>query len=296
MTPSRLQLPPYLIDHHLFQAFQNFLDENQNLPTEIEVDFSGIIHIKPPSVAFLSNMTHWFRSMGSEVSFLGLDLSNEAIKYLDDSLFFELHQGQKLSPASSCRQTTIPVRQLARRDSHGWLEYTFLPWLIEKSGLTKNSLAEVKSSLQELINNISDHTEFEEGCIFGQWYPKTNKILITVADFGVGIPSNIRTVSPDLSDSDSLVKAAEDGFSSKSLPTNRGAGLYLLLLNIVQRFDGVVTIRSGLGFAKFVNQSGSIYVIQNEKCGYCVGTTIDIVLQTDKIPYEDDNEEEDFEW
>nr|WP_157058949.1 ATP-binding protein [Loktanella sp. 5RATIMAR09] len=244
----------------------------------------------------MSNMTHWFRSMGSSVDFLGLDLENEAIKYLDDSLFFELHNQEKLSPDSACRDTTIPVRQLARRDSHGWLEYTFLPWLMEKTGLTKNSLAEVKSCLQEIINNISDHTDFEEGCIFGQWYPKTKKILITVADFGVGIPTNVRKVSPSLTDTESIIKAAEDGFSSKSLPTNRGAGLYLLLLNIVQRFEGSVTIRSGLGYATFVNQEGSIYVTEDIDCGYCVGTTIDIALQTDKIPYEEDDQEEDLEW
>lgn len=295
MTHSRLLLPAYLIGHNLFKEFDRFLDANPDLPATIEVDFTHVRHIKPPSVAFLSNMTHWFRCMGSEVVFSGADLDREAIKYLDDSQFFELHGGEKLSPNSTCRPTTMPVRQLARSDSHSWLEYTFLPWLIDKSCLSKNSLAEVKSSLQELINNISDHTDFEEGCIFGQWYPKTNKILITVADFGVGIPQNVRKVTPDLTDSDCLVKAAEDGFSSKSLPTNRGAGLYLLLLNIVQRFNGAVTIRSGHGYAEFVNQDGSIYVTTNVECGYCVGTTIDIVLHTDQIPYEDD-EEEDFEW
>jgi len=295
MTVSSLLLPPYLINHHLFKAFDQFLDANTELPAKIEVDFSRVVHIKPPSVAFLSNMTHWLRSMGSDVVFVGLDLTNDAIKYLDDSLFFELHDGSKLSPLSACRDTTLPVRQLARRDSHGWLEYTFLPWLIDKSGLTKSSLAELKSSLQEVINNISDHTDFEEGCIFGQWYPKTKNISITVADFGIGIPKNVRKIFPDLSDSASLVKAAEDGFSSKSLPTNRGAGLYLLLLNIVQRFNGTVTIRSGLGYAQFVNEAGSIYITERDDCGYCVGTTIEIVLYTDQIPYEDD-EEEDLEW
>ena len=288
-------MPAYLINHNLFKEFQKFLDANPKLPETVEVNFSQVRHIKPPSVAFLSNMTHWFTSMGSGVEFSNTDVQQEAIKYLDDSLFFELHTGQKISPFSACRPTTLPVRQLARRDSHSWLEHIFLPWLIDKSGLTKNSLAEIKSSLQELINNISDHTDFEEGCIFGQWYPKTNKILITVADFGVGIPENVRKVSPNLSDSDCLKRAAEDGFSSKSLPTNRGAGLYLLLLNIVERFNGDVTIRSGLGYVKFVNQSGSIYVTATDNCGYCVGTTIDIVLHTTQIPYEED-EEEDFEW
>jgi anti-sigma regulatory factor (Ser/Thr protein kinase) len=291
-----LVLPAHLQEHRLFVEFSKFLDENQDLPDSVEIDFGAVQFIRPPSVAFLSNMTHWLVSMGSTVNFSNLDVSKDPIKYLDDSLFFEQHRGAKLSPNSQCRSTTMPLKQLARRDSHAWLEVEFLPWLINKSGLNKNSLAEVKSSLQELINNISDHTDFEEGCIFGQWYPNKDQIIVTVADFGSGIPENVAKVRPGLRDCDAIIKAAEDGFSSQSLPTNRGAGLYLLLLNIVLRFGGIVTIRSGRGYVKFANRSGNIYTMNNSTCGYCIGTTIDIVLNTTQIPRVEDEEEEEFEW
>lgn len=290
-----LNLPARLQNHRLFVEFERFLACNKKLPSEVEIDFAAVEFIFPPSVAFLSNMTHWFCSMGSKVNFSNLDINKEPIKYLDDSLFFEQHTGAKLSAASKCRGTTMPLRQLARRESHAWMETVFLPWLIDKSGLNKNSLAEVKSSLQEIINNIDDHTVFEEGCIFGQWYPKKNQIIVTIADFGSGIPENVAKVIPGLDDCEAIVKAVEDGFSSKSIPSNRGAGLYLLLLNIVQRFGGVVTIRSQCGYAKFAISSGNIKVSTTQQCGYCIGTTIDIVLNTDQIPYEEDIEE-DFTW
>lgn len=289
-----LILPNNLKNHAIYQIFAEFLNHNPTLPDIVVVDFSNLKFILPPSVAFLSNMTHWFESMGSKVNFVGMDPGRESIKYLDDSGFFRLHTGEPLLAASRCRQTTIPIRQLARRQSHEWLERQFLPWLIRNSGLTLASLAEVKACLQEIFNNISDHTDFEEGCIFGQWYPNKKQIVVTVADFGRGIPENVGKIVSGLSDSQAIAQAVEDGFSSKSLPTNRGAGLYLLLLNVVLRFHGLVTIRSEVGYARFQNLHGAISATLSDNCGYCVGTSIDIVLNTDQIPYAE--EEVDFEW
>ncbi|WP_305972711.1 MULTISPECIES: ATP-binding protein [unclassified Mameliella] len=264
------------------------------MPAEVVIDFSDVSFITPPSVAFLSNFTYWFANAGAKVAFDGLNVNRAAIKYLDDSMFFEQHLGSKLDPSSYCRSTTVPVRKVAKTDSYGWLEFEFIPWLSEKSGLSKASLAEVKTCLQELFNNISDHTVHDEGCVFGQWYPNINKIIVSIGDFGIGIPQNVERVVPNLSDNGAILKAAEDGFSTKSLPTNRGAGLHLLLLNVVQRFCGTVTIRSHAGYVEFVNHEGKIYSVEYESCGFCIGTTIDLVLYTDRIPHADDEEE--FEW
>lgn len=291
---AKLLLPRQLAKNNLFIRFGEFLDDNPEMPKEVEIDFSDVSFITPPSVAFLSNFCHWFGNAGATVTLVGLSQNRNAIKYLDDSLFFEQHVGRKLNPSSRCRSTTIPVRTVAKTESHAWLEFDFLPWLMKNSGLSKPSLAEVKTCLQELFNNISDHTIHDEGCVFGQWYPNLNKIIVSVADFGSGIPQNVGKIIAGLSDNDAIVKAAEDGFSSKSLPTNRGAGLYLLLLNVVQRFHGTVTIRSATGYVEFVNKQESIYVNCHTACGFCIGTTIDIVLFTDRIPHAE--EEEDFEW
>jgi anti-sigma regulatory factor (Ser/Thr protein kinase) len=289
-----LILPSRLVGNNLFHEFGRFMDANPILPEEVQLDFSNLSFARPPSVAFLSNFTHWFVNAGSSVKFTGTDIANQAIKYLDDAQFFELHTGSKIAASSSCRPTTIPVRQVARSASHGWLEFDFLPWLMRHSGLTRSSLAEVKTCMQELFNNISDHTLFDEGCVFGQWYPNEKKIIVSIGDFGTGIPKNVAKVVPGLSHNEAIVRAAEDGFSSQSLPTNRGAGLYLLLLNVVQRFNGHVTIRSGAGYVKFEKFKNDIYTYCQHDCGYCIGTIIDIVLYTDRIPYAE--EEEEFEW
>lgn len=287
-------LPRRLEQSNLFVAFGDFVKANPELPREVAIDLSELTFASPPSIAFLSNLTYWLSHAGVTVSFSGANIRRHAIKYLDDSQFFAHHTGSQLDPMSECRPTTIPVQRVAKTDSHAWLEFDFIPWLVAKSGLSTASLAEVKTCIQELFNNISDHTEFDQGCIYGQWYPNQKKIVISIADFGVGIPHNVAKIVKGLSDNEAIIRAAEDGFSSKSLPTNRGAGLFLLLLNVVQRFNGRVTIRSASGYVKFENVKNSIYTYPQVNCGYCIGTTIDLVLYTDRIPHAE--EEEDFEW
>ena len=291
---AKLLLPRQVSGNSIFLELQKFLAANTKLPETVDIDFRNVTFIRPPGVAFLSNFTNWLIDQGAKVTFSNLSTERDAIKYLDDSLFFEQHLGEKLDPSSQCRSTTLPLKQVSRSECHAWLEFQFLPWLMDRSGLTKASLAEVKTCLQELFNNIDDHTTFETGCVFAQWHPQEDKILISIADFGQGIPDTVRRVKPELDDTAAILKAAEDGFSSKSLPTNRGAGLYLLLLNIVQRFCGRVTIRSGRGLVEFDKQNDMIYATQHTNVGFCIGTTIDLVIKTDQIPFAE--EEEDFEW
>ncbi len=270
---AALLLPSRVVGNNVFVELQTLLVSNPKIPDTVDIDFSRLTFIRSPGIAFLSNFSHWLIDQGAKVTFSNLNpISRPAIKYLDDSLFFEQHLGSKLNISSRCRPTTLPLKQVARSECHAWLEFEFLPWLINHSGLTKTSLAEVTACLKELFNNIDDHTEFETGCVFGQWHPKEKQIIISIADFGQGIPNTVRRVKPELDDTAAIIKAAEDGFSSKSLPTNRGAGLYLLLLNIVQRFCGRVTIRSMGGLVEFDNRNGLIYTTPHTNVGFCIGT------------------------
>ena len=291
---AKLLLPSRVVGNAIFKELQQLLNDNPELPDIIDIDFSRLSFIRSPGVAFLSNFSHWIMDQGTTVTFSNLDINKDAIKYLDDSMFFKQHLRKKLNPSSKCRPTTIPLKQVARRECHAWLEFDFLPWLMGHSGLTKTSLAEVVTCLKELFNNIDDHTKHEHGCVFGQWHPKEKQIIISIADFGLGIPNTVRRIQPDLNDTDAILKAVEDRFSSMSLPTNRGAGLHILLLNIVQRFCGRVTIRSMAGLVEFDNRNGMIYATPRTNVGFCVGTTIDLVIRTDQIPFAE--EEENFEW
>ena len=293
-TKTVFQIPSRVEHNNIFLELQRLFLGNPALPDVIDIDFAKLTFIRSPGIAFLSNFSYWLVDQGATVTFSNLDINKAAIKYLDDSLFFEQHLGKKLDLGSHCRATTLPLKQVARSECHDWLENTFLPWLIGHSGLTKTSLAEVTTCLKELFNNIEDHTSFDIGCVFGQWHPKEKQIIISIADFGLGIPETVRRVEPLLDDNEAIIWASKEGFSSKSVPSNRGAGLYYLLLNIVKEFHGRVTIRSAHGLIEFDNRNDLLYITPHTDVGFCIGTTIDLVIKTDQIPFAE--EEEDFEW
>lgn len=256
---AKLIIPRRATGIALYCSFQDFLDVNPDLPKSVEFDFSIMAYIEPACVAFLGNLARWFQNAGTIVTFSGMDTKIQGIKYLDDSLFFEQHLGKKLDSTSKCRSTTLPLKHLSQTDSHAWLEYDFIPWLSDISGLSVTSLAEVRTCIKEVINNISNHTEHDDGCIFSQWYPNLRQIKFSIADFGCGIRETARRQIPTCSDVGAIIWSTQDGTSSKSLPTNRGAGLFLLLQNIVINFNGEVTITSHSGRVRFVKQGNSVY-------------------------------------
>lgn len=43
-----------------------------------------------------------------------------------------------------------------------------------------------------MLNNIKDHTEFDIGSIFAQHFPNKKEVVISVSDFGLGIPDKVR--------------------------------------------------------------------------------------------------------
>lgn len=253
------------------------------LPPEIKIDLGELKFIRPAGVVFLSNLVNWMNIQGTKVSFCNIDATSEPIKFLDDALFFEQHCGKKIRQDAHPRKTTQPLKKIAHKDVHQWLDFTLVPWLADRLSITKASLADIRSCISELFHNIEDHTEYDIGSIFVQHYPKEKRVTISLADFGLGIPNKVRTVIPALSDSKAIEQAVEEGFTTQSRVTNKGFGLDSLLKTAVIRNGGEVTIYSGRGVVLFYRKNGTCKSKIFEEVGFCPGTTIDIDLRTDTI-------------
>ena len=135
------------------------------------------------------------------------------------------------------------------------------------------------------------------GCIFIQHYPRDNYVKVAISDFGVGIPHNVHRKMPWLADSLAIKKATEAGFTTKTTPKNRGAGLDTLLYNVVKNNKGSVYIHSNQGILEctYDNDLEEIMMLPRDYQGYYPGTLLDIVFRTDTI---EDIEffEEEFTW
>jgi hypothetical protein len=295
---ARLDLVlPYKLDGATLRVVvQNFINGCQDgLPNEVWIDFSRLGFTEPAGITFLSNFVSWSVHRNVKVCFDGHQRADEAIRFLDDSLFFEQHLRFKLNPAASPRATTRPLVHARHEQSQSEIRCHFVPWLQQRLGVSRATLHDLQVNLLELFNNIQDHSSLEIGCLFAQHYPNLHSVRVAIADFGVGIPNAVRRVHPELNDNQAIKKAVQRGFTSGIKPRNMGEGLSILLDTVVLRNGGYVKIYSLQGAVIFNESQGVIHSTPLSQCGFCPGTTIDIRLRTDTLESLDD-EPEVLEW
>jgi anti-sigma regulatory factor (Ser/Thr protein kinase) len=171
-----------------------------------------------------------------------------------------------------------------------------MPWMATSLGRNTASLAEVKVCVQEVFNNIQDHSTEVIGCVVGQYYPKLDRIDLAISDFGIGIPRALQSYFPDSSDADLVMRATEQGITSKPNGRNQGQGLSLLIDNIVGRFGGYVRILSGRGLVRCVpGQDGSVEKTTSSLSSYYPGALVRIRLFAQNLP-SDGPEVEELDW
>jgi|SRR5581483_4033673 len=263
-------------------------------PPEVIIDFGNLGFVRPAGIVFLSNMFAWMSAHKTKITLTSVNGPGDAVRFLDDALFFEQHCGAKLRADAAPRATTRPMMRIAHENCHDWLEADLLPWLANRLSITKASLYAFKNCVAELFNNIQDHTQLEIGTICAQHFPKESRVYISLSDMGHGIPTVVRTKEAKLSDAAAIIKATEAGFTTKSVPGNQGIGLDYLLTTVVDRNGGTVSFYSSNAIVRFghAGRRGPLVV---PNVGFCPGTTIDIVLRTDTIEHLPE-EREDLQW
>ena len=295
MAPKKIVLPGRFDDDDpkLSRFVAEFFGRtSQPVSDSFNIDFSKLRWIDGAAITVLSNTLERLRKRDIRVEFSGLDIQMAGVQYLDDSSFFEMYSGQKISKFSKARDTTIPLRKLARSSSFDWLHNVVVPWLSAKLNMGPESFAEVVTCIYEIFNNIEDHSEEKIGCVFVQYFPQMSKIAVSISDFGIGIPGSMRPTFPGLSDGKAIEMAFEEGVTSKRHGRNLGAGLWLLRQNVVTRNRGELSVFSNLGRFRCSLRGESVHNSVVESTNFYPGTLLRIVLRTDTIePRAADTEE-----
>lgn len=294
---------PYRLDRHqINNLMSEVINKNkQPVSNELNFNFSSLGFIEPAGITSLGNLFEWLVKKGADTK---ITLPEKIgvkkwcpIEYLDDSDFFLKYIGKKINETSTVRPTTIPLQNVTYESSYQWLESTFVNWIANRIGVQNATLGNIEMCLGEIFNNIRDHSTENIGCIYAQHYPNKNKLVFTIADFGVGIPDNIRKLNRELNDSEALNQAIREGVTSKTSPRNLGAGLHTLIKNIVDGTKGSVHIHSGYGILNASGGKDGIEVDSHLTQGYYPGTFLEVVIDTDVIIEEDKIEsQEEFVW
>lgn len=296
-APVKTVLLPFNCNSKTMQnVIAAVFDEELNPVAEkIAFDFSRLRFVDPSAITILSNVIEYLiRKKGVDVGFRNMSFTTEGNKFLDDSRFFEQYTGKQVFAGCKLRPTTLPLEIVRHDRSWNWIHNTFSDWIEYRVGLSKDSVGSINVCLSEIFNNIIDHSGEDVGCVFAQHYPKTNTVMLSISDFGRGIPANVRKVRPGISDSDAIAQAVVEGFTTKSTLRNQGAGLNVLTRYVVNQNGGKVFVQSLKGtFHALSTASGPRHIPGRQAVSY-PGTLIQFEFRTDSL--EKVSQKEAFEW
>ncbi|MEN2009843.1 hypothetical protein AAJL88_03090 [Staphylococcus hominis] len=266
-----------------FRVVLDNINKLNQTSLEVEIDITELNFVKPSAISMLYNITKWINDNNYTFYFKlpEINRENKVLTYLDDSQIFKITTGRSIFEDSRVRNTTLPLKNLKISSTEEWVSTTFNYWFSYQIGCEVTRLANLQSLLLELFNNTRDHSDKDYCCTYSQHYPNRKKIEISISDFGVGIPNNVKKRAPHIqSDSQRIEEALKRGFTTKTNPHNRGEGLYILNEYIVEDGIGSLMIISGNGIYK-VDSSGKV-VKNTLKCTY-PGTFISIEIDTRKV-------------
>ena len=143
--------------------------------------------------------------------------------------------------------------------------------------------------MAEIYLNAFEHSQSQVGVfICGQYFPKKERLNLTIVDFGVGIPSNVRLFKAhefrpqQLPASKCMEWAFQEGTSTKQGDSNEPRGLGLdLLRNFVKINRGWLDMFSHEGYIRIADGQISFA----DRTEFFEGTLVNISLKCDEKYY-----------
>lgn len=296
-----IRIPSYFTQDGIDKVLESVVNPDLTpVSTKIKFDLTNVEFIDPCGMTALYNICLWLeKTEDVQATFLlnpidKLPKYNERpMMYLVDCGFFKKFFGEQLIyKEPRIRDTTLPVRTLKSEESYEWKEAFLKPWL-QRCCNRYCEFSNIQTAVDEIFNNIADHSNQDIGCVFAQFFPNLKKIKISISDFGIGIPTSMKTLNPEKNDAELLAMACKEGVSTKSTPRNRGAGLTNIIMSLTNASIGAVHIQSNYGIIEVENET----VVRREVSkNFYPGTLFSIELNLDNEELYDYDEEEDFEW
>lgn len=280
-------------------AFREYVDDPDDDKT-IDIDMTQIRFIEPMGVVALNNIIQWGRKhegiKGSFVVATEETCTSEnrvVMNYLVDCGFFASLGNSNIFKYQDQRSTMLNLRDIEPERIEQWKITDLKTWLQRQTG-RKNEFTAICVAIDEIFNNISDHSEEHIGCIFGQYYPRKNELVIAISDFGIGIPQSIkRNFEQRGADNELIEFALGEGISSRSVPQNRGAGLANVMRTVTTNGIGEFTIISNCGIVGIKDNEIKSSVVLDKSYP---GTLFEIKIDTSNENLYDTDMEEEFEW
>ena len=264
----------------LFQLWSQLDDDG----LQVQFDFSRCGFLRQNAVAFLGGLVRSIQHRRGAVLIDWNSIQRDVAKNLARNGFMQSFGG----PASAWSGNSVPFREDRVPNNQGVIDYLGRMWLGQGWVHVSNKLRDaIVGCVWEIYENAFEHA-FEPGKpnigIFscGQHFPRQQTLDLTVLDFGVGIPSNVRIFSrdPNYPAHKALQWAFSPGTTTKPNGMGRGMGLDLL-----KRF-----IKLNKGRLEVFSHEGYAVISENEESFgtrsiYYEGTLMSIRLVCDESFY-----------
>lgn len=288
-----IRLPRTFSRDTMFTLLSAALDENHDYKHKrIVFDFSSLAQIQVGGVAVLCNLIEAAKKAGATVKTSGLDKC-PASKFLVGSGFLALYSDNKQDQPPKTKEH-LALRLVEYEQSQFYIRNHAVPWIASAIDVDERALGTLQVCLEEIFNNIADHSTINVGCSYGSFDQGKRVISLCISDFGIGIPANVRKKMTIGTDSGAIAMACQNGFTTQTTGRNMGAGLHVLLQNIVVRHRGFVQIFSGRGIYSCTSERGILKTSGKTAAGSYPGTMI--YMKIDVPNFRPDDISEDFSW
>ncbi len=252
---------------------------------DVRFDFSGCDFLRPNAVAFLGGLARLVESRMGRVAFDWGSLQNDKVMTNMRQNGFAGTFGHR---SSGWTGESIPYREDATLDMNGIMDYLTDFWLgrgwVHVSELLRDAIV---GRMWEIYNNAFEHSGSEIGVFTcGQHFPRTDELVLSVVDFGQGIPAKVRNYLNSDSRAEQLTGAGclrwafQRGTSTCTEGVARGLGLDLLK-EFIRLNQGKMEVYSNEGYA-IIDKNGERY--QNRPI-FFEGTVVHITLRCDENLY-----------
>lgn len=236
------------MNHYLLQvityeevaSWVSFINRNSlethlpyNIPDELIIDFSNTHDIKPYHIVSLACLIEEYHIAGVQIRFP--ETENSSIDFLHQLKFFQYWSSgfNRREYHISEDRTSLCLWQIDKEMFNSYVSHAQA--YFQKQFFRGWDLLPLSRSLVELFFNVIDHAQSKvSGYVFTKYFKSKKHIIISLCDFGLGIPETVnayllKTEDRMLTDLDALDKAFEQGFTVKSKINNGGLGLDIIL-------------------------------------------------------------------
>ncbi len=277
-----VQIPTINDESYDFDTLFTLCQQLNGDNLDVTFEFSSCGFLKQNAVAFLGGLARLIEYRGGSVEWDWKTLQTPVSKNLAKQGFHLAFCNFEFEREAN----SIPYREDKNLDADNVIEYLKRKWIgrgwMNVSGPLCDAIA---GRVWEIYANAFEHADSTIGVVScGQYYPNLNVLKLTLVDFGVGIPANVRWFFKNderaaLLSSEKCIKwAFLPGKSTKE--GGRGMGLDLLK-EFVQVNHGKLEVFSHDGYALIAN--GQEHYTKRRT--FFEGTVVNITLTCDATRY-----------